>query len=96
MPELHLLPNVEYLHTIEDEIYEYAVNHPEEYISRGMEEGSIDFVHKMGILYRFGEHNKTACEVIGKIRRGEDTRTARERIEDFIHKHPQWKKLYYY
>ena len=96
MPELHVLPNVKFLHSIEDEIYEYAVNHPEEYLARDMHKGSIDFVYKMGMLYRFGEHNKTACEARDRIRRGEDKQTLREYVEEFVEKHPQWKKLYYY
>lgn len=96
MPRLHVFPDVDYLHTIEDEIYEYAVNHPEEYISLDMWRGSIDFVYKMAMLYHFGEHNKTACKAIDKIRREEDNRTMLELVEDFIEKHPQWKRLYYY
>jgi len=95
MPRLHVIPNVEYLHTIEDEIYEYAVNHPKEDLSRNLEEGSIGFVYKMGMLYRFGEYNKTACEERNKLRTGEGP-TLFNYVKEFVNKFPQWERLYYY
>ena len=97
MAELHDLPNVEYLHTIEDEIYQYAVDHPEEYLDTNMEEGSGDFCWKMDMLYRQPVYNETFCEDRDKVRRGvEGYGPGLAYSKKFIEKHPQWKKLYYY
>ena len=97
MAELHYLPNVEYLHTIEDEIYQYAVDHPEEYLDTNMEEGSGDFCWKMDMLYRQPVYNETFCEDRNKVRKGvEGYGPGLAYSKKFIEKHPQWKKLYYY
>jgi hypothetical protein len=97
MAELHNLPNVEYLHTIEDEIYQYAVEHPEECLDTNMEEGSHEFSWKMSMLYRQPGYNETFCENRDKARRGEKGYgPSLDYSKKFIEKHPQWKKLYYY
>ena len=46
-------PDSEYLHEIEDELYEYAVAHPEEYIDLNLFLASTDeFRKRLSALYK--------------------------------------------
>lgn len=100
MKRIHGLPNAKYLHQIEDEYYQYAVDHPEEYMADNLEicassRYSSDFMHKLYVLYRFGEYNDT----LNKVRdyaRTHPPQPLPDFAAEFIKKHPQWKELYYY
>ncbi|MDO5822097.1 hypothetical protein [Methanosphaera sp.] len=94
-------PNEKYLHEIEDELYEYAVAHPEEYIGLNLSLDSTDeFLDKLTDLYSEGKYHKTYMKILDKVKRAdmdyEYWKTPIEIAEWFVKKHPQWKELYYY
>lgn len=100
MKKIQGLPNVKYLHQIEDEYYQYAVDHPDEYMAKNLAvydylDYSPKFMRRLYWLYRFGEYNDT----LNKARdyaREHPYESWTEYARRFIEKHPQWKDLYYY
>ncbi len=94
-------PNEKYLHEIEDELYEYAVAHPEEYLGLNLFLACTDeFRKKLFGLYKEGEYHKTRMKISAKVKRAamdyKYWKTPLEIAEWFVKKHPQWKRLYYY
>ena len=94
-------PDPKYLHEIEDELYEYAVAHPEEYLGLNLYSVITDeFQKRLSDLYSEGEYHKTYMKILGKVKRAEHDykhwKTPLEIAEWFVKIHPQWKRLYYY
>ena len=94
-------PNEKYLHEIEDELYEYAVAHPEEYLGLNLYSVITDeFQKRLSDLYSEGEYHKTYMKISAKVKRAamdyKYWKTPLEIAEWFVKKHPQWKELYYY
>lgn len=96
---LHYDVNGEYILEIMDDLYDYAVAHPDEYIKRfTYVPKSLEV--KLGDLYRYGEHSKAYSRITRCLRIQDDYRinieSQYERNYLFIKKNPQWRELYYY
>ena len=92
--KLHLLPNEEFLHSVEDELYQYAVDHPGYTWDIFFKGTTPEFDMKMDEL-TWEEPYISACE---KSTREMSKKFLKpmEVIEEFVEKFPQWKEIFYY
>jgi len=97
MKELCAFANISYLEEIGDELYQYAVDHPDEYLAHNLYNG-VEHPIKQKIidLYSQGVYLETLLRRRKAIKEGKDVPTLGKYSKWFIEKYPQWKKLYYY
>jgi len=92
--KLHLFPNKEFLHSVEDELYQYAVDHPGVSWDLFFTGTSPEFNMKMDELI-WEEPYASACEERSEIM-SEKLLYPMKLIEEFVEEFPQWKDIFYY
>ena len=94
MKTLHIWPNEEVLHSVEDELFQYTVDNPGENWSIMDPCGSAEFYTKMDELISY-EPYYSACER-RSIEEAEKYENPLDVVKEFVEKFPQWKGIFYY
>ena len=91
---LNFFPNEKVLHSFEDELYKYAVDHPGITWDIFIKGTTTEFDMKMNELI-WEEPYASACEK-RSIENAEKFLDPMKVIEEFCERFPQWKGIFYY
>ena len=95
MKKLNLFPNEQFLHSVEDELYQYAVDHPGITWDLFWDGTTPDFDQKMRDLISQDDY-VDACEERSMEMAKKYAEAPMKVIEEFVKKFPQWAPIFYY